>query len=81
MSEHDSLCIGMKPTPRVCFAEAMIADMRQRYYDAEDDDILKMREPLFALREYAEDVSYAASQRRLIRGVHKMGVEAQHGST
>ena len=55
--------------------------MRQRYYDAEDDDILKMREPLFALREYADDMSYAASQRRLIRFVHKMTVEAPHGST
>ena len=69
-------------TPRVLsFEEQVILDMRQRYYDAEDDDILKMREPLFALREYADDMSYAASQRRLIRFVHKMTVEAPHGST
>ena len=69
-------------TPRVlCFEEQMILDMRRRYYDAEDDDILKMREPLFALHEYADDVSYAASQRRLIRFVHKMTVEATNGDT
>ena len=78
MSEHDSLCIGMKPTPRVCFAEAMIAVMRQRFFDGIDSDILVMQNPMRRLQFQAEQASYERYQSRLSRLLKT--VEEPHGS-
>lgn len=75
VSEHLTLC-GMEPPPRVSFADAMIHDMRQRFFDGRDADILEMQRPLRRLQKYADEVSYERYQRRLERFVNKMGVEA-----
>ena len=77
MSEHDSLC-GMTPTsPRFDFAPQVIADMRQRFFDGVDSEILVMQNPMRRLQHYAEQCSYEAYQRRLVRFVGKMGVTSE----
>lgn len=57
MSEHLTLC-GMEPPPRVSFAEAMIQDMRQRFFDGKDSSILVMQEPMRRLHRMADQASY-----------------------
>jgi len=79
MSEHDSLCIGMKPTPRIlCFEEQMILDMRQRFFDGIDSEILVMQNPMRRLQFQAEQASYERYQSRLSRLLKT--VEEPHGS-
>lgn len=80
MSEHDSLCIGVKPPPRVlCFEEQMILDMRQRFFDGIDSEILVMQLPMKEMQFQAEQASYERYQSRLSRLLKT--VEATNGST
>ena len=79
MSEHDSLCIGWKPTPRVLsFEEQVSLDMRQRFFDGIDSEILVMQNSM-RLQFQAEQASYERYQSRLSRLLKT--VEGQHGST
>ena len=80
MSEQPICGIGWKPTPRVlCFEEQMILDMRQRFFDGIDSEILVMQNPMRRLQFQAEQASYERYQSRLSRLLKT--VEATNGST
>ena len=57
----------------------MILDMRQRFFDGIDSEILVMQNPMRRLQFQAEQASYERYQSRLSRLLKT--VEAPHGST
>lgn len=54
--------------PRVLpFAEQMIQDLRQRFFDGIDSEILVMQNPMSRLQHMAENASFERYQRRIER--------------
>lgn len=78
MSEHESLC-GMKQPSRVRFEEQMIVDLRNRFFNGVDEDILLLQQPMKDLQFQAEQASYERYQSRLSRLLKT--VEATNGDT
>ena len=78
MSEHESLC-GMKQPSRVCFEEQVIVDLRNRFFNGVDEDILLLQQPMKDLQFQAEQASYERYQSRLSRLLKT--VEATNGNT
>lgn len=78
MSEHESLCGMMQPS-RVCFEEQMIVDLRNRFFNGVDEDILLLQQPMKDLQFQAEQASYERYQSRLSRLLKT--VEAINGDT
>jgi hypothetical protein len=67
-------------TPRVlCFEEQVIVDLRNRFLQGIDSDIIVMQLPMKEMQFQAEQASYARYQSRLSRLLKT--VEATNGST
>jgi hypothetical protein len=67
-------------TPRVlCFEEQVIVDLRNRFLQGIDSDIIVMQQPMKEMQFQAEQASYERYQSRLSRLLKT--VEAPHGDT
>jgi hypothetical protein len=67
-------------TPRVlCFEEQVIVDLRNRFLQGIDSEILVMQNPMRRLQFQAEQASYERYQSRLSRLLKT--VEATNGNT
>lgn len=64
-------------TPRVCFEEQMIVDLRNRFFNGVDEDILFLQQPMRELQFIAEQASYERYQRRLSRLMKTIGETPQ----
>jgi hypothetical protein len=74
LSEH---LTSHDDTPRVCFEEQMIVDLRNRFFAGVDEDILFLQQPMRELQFQAEQASYERYQRRLSRLMKTIGEPAQ----
>jgi hypothetical protein len=77
-SEAESIMFQEPDVTAIGYAEQVIVDLRNRFFDGIDSEILVMQNPMRRLQFQAEQASYERYQSRLSRLLKT--VEEPHGS-